>query len=96
MKKVLSFSVGLIFISNYLFAQTAGDYRTNVASGNWGTLATWQRYSGTAWATPTVAEGYPGQNPSTGDVGILNGQVATLDVLKSERVHLAQTALSKL
>lgn len=46
-------------------AQTLGDYRSNVAgfsTSNWSTLATWQRWNGSAWATPTVGEGYPGQN----------------------------------
>jgi hypothetical protein len=37
-----------------------GDYRT-VASGNWNVLTTWERWNGTAWATPTTGQGYPGQ-----------------------------------
>jgi hypothetical protein len=43
------------------YAQSAGDYRSNVTSGNWNTVASWQRYNGTAWvaasATPTSADG---------------------------------------
>jgi hypothetical protein len=35
-----------------------GDYRS-AATGNWGTLATWQRWSGTTWATPTAGQGTP-------------------------------------
>lgn len=45
-------------------ALTTGDYRS-VASGNWTTLATWQRYDANAtpqWQTPNAAQGYPGQN----------------------------------
>ncbi len=41
-------------------AQTAGDYRS-IASGNWGTLATWERYDGISWvaapSAPTSADG---------------------------------------
>lgn len=35
-------------------AQVVNDYRT-VASGNWNTVAVWERYSGTAWQAATVA-----------------------------------------
>jgi hypothetical protein len=41
-------------------AQTAGDYRT-ISSGNWSTLAAWQRFNGSTWvaaaSTPTSADG---------------------------------------
>lgn len=58
-------------------AQTAGDYRS-ATTGQWTTLATWQRYSGTAWATPTAAQGYPGQNVGTGLISILAGHTVTI------------------
>lgn len=58
-------------------AQTAGDYRS-ATTGQWTTLATWQRYSGTAWATPTAAQGYPGQYVGTGVVSILEGHTVTI------------------
>ncbi|HEX3167063.1 MAG TPA: T9SS type A sorting domain-containing protein [Chitinophagaceae bacterium] len=76
MKKVLSFSVGLIFIANYLVAQVAGDYLA-VANGNWTTVATWQRYNGTAYVAATD---YPGQNTGTGEVIIGTGLAVTLNV----------------
>ena len=66
MKKILSFSLGLILISNYLFSQAF----TAVASGNWSSNATW----GTA---PGV---YPGAAPGTTTVTIPTGFAVTLDV----------------
>ncbi len=42
------------------FGQATGDYRS-VANGNWSTLATWERFNGATWVTPTVLQGYPGQ-----------------------------------
>lgn len=44
-----------------VYAQNVGDYRTNQNNGNWNNLGHWQRWNGTAWVTPTMAEGYPGQ-----------------------------------
>ena len=64
MKKILSLSLGLILIGNFLFAQNF----TAVASGNWSNLATW----GTAT--------YPGQNTGTLTVTIPIGLAVTLDV----------------
>jgi hypothetical protein len=66
MKKVLSFSVGLIFIGNYLFAQAF----TAVASGNWSSNTTW----GTAVGV------YPGAAAGTTSVTIPTGFAVTLDV----------------
>ena len=40
------------------FSQAAGDYRS-AGSGNWGTLGTWERYTGSTWATPTAGQGTP-------------------------------------
>ena len=76
MKKVLSFSLGLIFIGNFLFAQVAGDYLA-VANGNWTTLATWERYNGTTYVAATE---YPGQSTGTGEVIIGTGLAVTLNV----------------
>jgi len=60
MKKTLLIILLAILNVNFLFSQSAGDFRT-VASGNWNTLATWQRYDGTNWvaatAFPTSADG---------------------------------------
>ncbi|MBW6502416.1 MAG: hypothetical protein K0B05_13580, partial [Bacteroidales bacterium] len=51
--------------------QTVGDYRT-AATGNWSNLNTWQRLNAlpASWATPSAAQGYPGQFPGTGSVSI--------------------------
>ena len=58
--------LSLFFVST-TFGQSAGDYRSkNTATANWSTLSTWDRYSGSTWATPTSGEGYPGQNTGTG------------------------------
>ena len=76
MKKILSFSAGLILIANFLSAQAVGDYRSN-GSGNWNVNATWQAWSGSAWVAATT---YPGQNTGTGAVTILTGDVVTLNV----------------
>lgn len=74
------FLVGIIFwlffVQNAM-GQVSGDYRT-ASSGNWTSLATWQRFNGTVWATPTTAEGYPGQNTGTNDVHIQAGHTATI------------------
>jgi hypothetical protein len=75
MKKVLSLSLGLIFIGNYLFA-AAGDY-ISVATGNWTTLTTWNQDNGAGFVAATS---YPGQTPGTGQVTIGLGTTVTLDV----------------
>lgn len=75
MKKILSFTACLICIGN-LFAQVAGDYLA-VASGTWTTIATWERYNGTAYVAATD---YPGQNTGTGEVTIGTGLAVTLNV----------------
>ena len=75
MKKILSFSLGLILIGNYLFA-AAGDY-ISVATGNWNATTTWNADYGLGFVTATD---YPGQNPSTGSVTIGLGTTVTLNV----------------
>ena len=76
MKKILSFSVGLIFIGNFLFAQVTGDYQS-ISGGNWDNIAIWQRYNGTAFVAATD---YPGQNTGTGAVTINIPHGVTLNV----------------
>ena len=76
MKKLLFFSAIVIFIGNYLSAQAVGDYRST-GTGNWTSVATWQRYNGTSFVAATD---YPGQNAGTGVVTILSGDVVTLNV----------------
>lgn len=40
------------------WGQAVNDYRS-AATGNWNTLATWERWDGAAWVTPTAGEGTP-------------------------------------
>ncbi len=74
---------GILTVSN----PTTGDYRT-IASGNWTTLNTWERWNGTVWATPlsTSPEGYPGQYNTTATTPVFdqrayisNGHSITVD-----------------
>jgi hypothetical protein len=59
-----------------IIAQTLGDYRA-VADGLWENLAIWERWNGATWATPTVAQGYPGQLFNVETVTIANGRKVT-------------------
>jgi len=81
MKKFVKLLVLIALIINILpysaLSQTAGDYKS-ITSGNWTTLATWQRWNGTTWATPSTAQGYPGQNVGTGEVNIQAGHTVTI------------------
>ena len=83
LKTILFYTVCIVTLgiisSTSMFAQAVGDYRS-AGTGNWGTLATWQRWSGAAWNTPTAGQGYPGQNTSTAAVTIQNGHTITLNV----------------
>ncbi|MCD8453948.1 hypothetical protein LNJ08_06035 [Tenacibaculum finnmarkense genomovar ulcerans] len=56
-----------VFIFTNTFAQSLNDYKT-ISSGNWTTIAVWQRYNGTSWVAATY---YPG-NGATNDVSIVN------------------------
>lgn len=56
-----------------VYGQTVGDYRTNATGNwNWSTRTNWQRYNGTTWVTPSVAQGYPGYSAGAGAVTIRN------------------------
>lgn len=76
MKKILFISAGLIFIGNYLSAQAIGDY-ISIASGNWTTTTTWQRYNGTAFV---ASPDYPGASTPAGAVTISAGHAVILNV----------------
>ncbi len=56
------------------WGQSTGDYRS-AGSGSWNALATWTRYNGSAWATPTSGEGTP---ISTTNVYIQTSHTVTL------------------
>lgn len=40
------------------WGQNTGDYQS-AQSGNWNQIATWQRYNGSSWETPTTGQGTP-------------------------------------
>src|SRR5688572_18106632 len=82
MKKghLLSLIFGVSIIGSFeLSAQTTGDYRSNAGTFNWNTDASWERWNGTAWVTPTAAQGYPGETAASiaGTVTIRNGHTVT-------------------
>ena len=53
-------------------SQTIGDYRT-AATGNWGSLATWQMYNGLVWGPAPAAPTY-----LNGNINIRNGHAVTV------------------
>ena len=62
LKFTLALFIASLFFSQTLYAQTAGDYRSNVTTtGAWEIAANWEVYNGTAWAAavafPTSADG---------------------------------------
>jgi hypothetical protein len=54
---------------------TTGDYRS-ATSGNWGTLATWERFNGTSWIIPTAAQNTP--TNASGAINIRTGHTVTV------------------
>ncbi|MCX6292481.1 MAG: T9SS type A sorting domain-containing protein [Bacteroidetes bacterium] len=58
--------------SQNTFAASSGDFRS-AASGNWSTIATWQKYNGTAWVAATAAPTIAG-----GIVTIQSGHIVTV------------------
>ena len=58
-----SFLFIICFSSQFVIAQSAGDYRTNFvgAVGSWSNIAIWETYNGVSWgpaaAYPTSADG---------------------------------------
>lgn len=58
--KISFFAVVAILLNYSSHAQTTGDYRS-VAAGNWTDRTRWERFNNPAWATPSLAQGYPGQ-----------------------------------
>ena len=69
----------VLFLSIEGFSQTTGDYRS-AGTGDWTTLASWQRWNGTSWVTPsgTSPQGYPGQYSGTGAVTIRDSHNITI------------------
>jgi hypothetical protein len=66
----------LLWSAQALFAN---QYRSNAATGNWGTAGTWQISTdgGTTW---TTASNYPGQTTLNDTVLVRNGHTVTLNV----------------
>ena len=69
----------VLFLSIEGFSQTTGDYRS-AGTGDWTTLASWQRWNGTSWVTPsgTSPQGYPGQYSGTGAILIQSGHTISV------------------
>lgn len=77
-KKIISiFFIAIICINTNSYAAT-GDYQS-AGSGNWSSLSTWQVYNGSAWVTPTAAQGCPGYITATTTIIIRTGHVITFD-----------------
>ena len=81
---VLFFLVGF---SNYANGQIAGDYKANATTLNWDALASWLRYDGAGWSTPTAVQGYPGFSNTPGTVTIQTGQTVTLNVSPANSIR---------
>jgi hypothetical protein len=77
MKNILLLLSLLVLMTQFTWGQTTGDYRS-AATGNWNTLATWERYNGTAWILPTSGQGTP--TSTSGVITILNGHTVTVTV----------------
>ncbi|MFD0777972.1 T9SS type A sorting domain-containing protein [Flavobacterium myungsuense] len=69
----------LLLSAETTFAQATGDFRSLVATGNWGINTSWERYNGSAWVAATSGV-YPGVTGETGNVTILNGHTITINV----------------
>ncbi|NUO03167.1 MAG: T9SS type A sorting domain-containing protein [Saprospiraceae bacterium] len=69
--------LALVLAGSSLMAQAAvNDYRTAGINGNWNNLATWERFNGTTWVTPTAGQGTP--NNTDGIITILNTDTITV------------------
>ncbi|MCX7984848.1 MAG: hypothetical protein N3A63_08100, partial [Bacteroidetes bacterium] len=56
MKRFLIVVLTIVGVSLSLFAQTVGDYRSNVSpKGFWDQASSWQRWDGSNWVTATSA-----------------------------------------
>src|SRR5438046_4352265 len=64
-----------MFAGQQLFSQSVGDYYS-IASGNWGTLSTWQ-----VWGTPTPAVWNAASSPpgSTNNVVVTTGTIVIVE-----------------
>ena len=74
---LLALSVFFAISISASFAQTIGDYNSE-GTGDWKTLATWERYDGTSWVLPTAGQGWPGEIAGTGSVNIQIGHTVAI------------------
>ena len=74
MTKFITVLIASILISYTVLAQSPGDYRS-IGSGNWNDATKWEIYNGSTWVGTTT---YPGQNPGTGYVTIMNETEITI------------------
>ncbi|MGD0710649.1 MAG: T9SS type A sorting domain-containing protein [Bacteroidales bacterium] len=65
----------IIFPLANIFAQAVGDYQS-ANSGSWSTLASWVRWSGSAWIVPTAGQGVPSN--ASGIITILSTHSLTV------------------
>ena len=63
-----------------------GDYQASAQTGVWSDRTNWERWDGDSWETPTVLEGYPGENSSPAKVEISNRRIITLDVSPANQI----------
>lgn len=80
----------LLLAAGETFSQAPGDYRSAVATGNWNSLASWERYNGSSWVTPTGGQGTP--TNASGAITIQAGHTITVTANVSvDQVTVAST-----
>jgi hypothetical protein len=78
-KKLLFCFFGIL-ISTLLSGQSIGDYRSNVASGNWNSNASWQRCITAGTWVGATSTSFPALTGTTGTITILSGQTISINV----------------
>ena len=65
----------MALLSFSTFSQITNDFRSNVVSGSWSALGSWQRYDGINWVAATAL---PGATANNGNVTIRDGHAITV------------------
>jgi hypothetical protein len=65
----------MILCAFNLHAQSEGDFRSNVTTGNWNVTGSWQRFVSGSWVAATVL---PGATANNGNVTIQNGHTISV------------------
>ncbi len=82
---VLIIGIVLLLIAKNLAGQITNDYRS-LNTGNWSTIANWERFNGSVWV---VATEYPGQTALNAEtVTIRNGHTMSIDNSAATCTHL--------